>query len=177
MHSCAVSFTLASVLCLAACTTIENATPTAKGEPLYAPSVAAVSPAPSSAAVRRVKVASARATEPSDCGTIDTCVSQLKAMIDDPERSWVGQRQPPILYAQGTRLFAYRATRSQLSCDKLGVALNEVRAATKTFGGPVPGLTPEKISHVRALNAEVHDELQAEHATRCSAHSEQERPS
>jgi hypothetical protein len=51
----------------------------------------------------------------------------------------------------------------------LAVALNETGEAAKTFDRPVPGLTAQKISDVRALNAQVHDELKAEHGSRCAS--------
>src|SRR5262249_8212201 len=49
--------------------------------------------------------------ERSGCDNAAQCKSMLKTMIDNPDRGWIGQRQSPDAYANGTRLFAYRALR------------------------------------------------------------------
>jgi hypothetical protein len=101
------------------------------------------------------------------CATGSTCLTALKAMIASPDRSWVGQPQPPADYATGTRLFAYRALHDRLGCRELGLALDEIAAAAKTFRAPVPGVTPAQSVRVLALNAEVEAELRLERARRC----------
>jgi hypothetical protein len=90
-------------------------------------------------------------------------------MIDDPKRSWVGRPQPAGAYASGTRLFAYRALRKRLSCRELGMAVDEVRAASKSLAGPVPGMTPDQVTRTRALCSQVESELTKERAGRCRA--------
>ena len=94
---------------------------------------------------------------------------RLKAMIDDPSRSWIGKAQPPAEYANGTRLFAYRALHTQLTCPQLTTALNEITGAAGSFRAPVPGVSAEQAKRVLALNAEVVRELRAEFAGRCKA--------
>jgi hypothetical protein len=101
----------------------------------------------------------------------DQCALLLKVMIDDPERSWVSQWPSPRAYTNGTRLFAYRALRSKLSCNELTWALDETRAVAKTFARAVPRVTPEQVTRVRALNAKVDSELRAEHTERCNQNS------
>ena len=92
---------------------------------------------------------------------------RLKAMIDDPSRSWIGKPQSPAEYANGTRLFAYRALRSQLTCPQLSTALNEIAAAANTYRAPVQGVSAAQAKRVLALNADVERELRAEFAGRC----------
>ena len=81
-------------------------------------------------------------------------------MIDDPKRDWVGQVQPPDIYANGTRLFAYRALRKKLSCSELKRALEETKAA-------MPSLEPARYARVRTLITDVARELNVEHGNRC----------
>ena len=92
---------------------------------------------------------------------------RLKAMIGDPSRGWINHRPPAAEYANGTRLFAYRALRDRLSCTELRAALNEIDAAEKTFRSPVPGIDAGRASHVLSLNAEVGQELRTEAHGRC----------
>ncbi|MBX9590420.1 MAG: hypothetical protein K2X43_14025 [Hyphomonadaceae bacterium] len=101
------------------------------------------------------------------CVSGSECMVRLKAMIDDPARTWIGQSQPPAEYANGTRLFAYRALRSQLTCPQLNTALSEIAAAANTFRAQVPGVDAVQAKRIRVLNAEVERELQAEFTGRC----------
>lgn len=101
------------------------------------------------------------------CGTPAQCRTALKVMIDDPNRSWVGQPQPPGAYANGTRLFAYRALRKRLSCRELGLAVDEMRSATKSLAGPVAGMSPDQVTRTRAMCSLVESELTKERAGRC----------
>jgi hypothetical protein len=91
----------------------------------------------------------------------------LKTMIDSPDRGWIGQRQPPDTYANGTRLFAYRALRPQLTCGELNLAVNELAAASRALGGPVSGMTPDQVSRTRSLCSQVESELAREREGRC----------
>jgi hypothetical protein len=101
------------------------------------------------------------------CGTVLQCKAALKAMIDDPKRSWVGQRQSAGAFADGTRLFAYRGLRAKLSCAELALAMNEIRAGAKSLVEPVPGVAPDRASRTRALAAQIEAELQRERSGRC----------
>jgi hypothetical protein len=101
------------------------------------------------------------------CSSAAQCKVVLKAMIDSPDRGWIGQRQPPDAYANGTRLFAYRALRRQLTCGELSMAVDELSAATKSLGGPVSGMTADQVSRTRALSGQVEVELSKEREGRC----------
>jgi hypothetical protein len=103
------------------------------------------------------------------CGTPAQCKSALRTMIEDPKRSWVGQPQPAGAYASGTRLFAYRALRKRLSCRELALAVDEMRAASKSLAGPVAGMTADQVTRTRALSSQVESELAKERAGRCRA--------
>jgi hypothetical protein len=104
-----------------------------------------------------------------DCGPDAACLSQLKSLIDDPQRSWIGKPLPPTEYARGVRLFAYRALRAQLTCRELIMALGEIETARKPLSGPVPGVTPAQAARARTLSDEVEAELRVERAARCNA--------
>lgn len=108
-------------------------------------------------------------TEVPACASGSDCMVRLKAMIDDPSRSWIGKAQSPAEYANGTRLFAYRALRKQLACPQLTTALDEIAAAAGTFRAPVPGVSAAQAKHVLALNGDVERELHAEFAGRCKS--------
>lgn len=107
-----------------------------------------------------------RADAPS-CATGSECMVRLKAMIDDQSRGWIGKPQSPAEYANGTRLFAYRALHSQLTCPQLNSALNEVATAANTYRQPVQGVSAAQAKRVVALNADVERELRSEIAGRC----------
>ncbi len=111
--------------------------------------------------------APAPAVEHESCGNPAQCRSALKKLVDSPKRGWVGQQQSPAAYTDGTRLFAYRALRTKLNCRELTAALTEVRAASKSLAGEVPGASPDQISRTRALNGQVESELAKERGVRC----------
>jgi hypothetical protein len=126
---------------------------------LFAPPAAEPAPTPP-----RAREATA---DKSACGSAAQCKGVLKTMIDSPDRGWIGKAQPASTYANGTRLFAYRALRTKLTCNELALAVDEVRATSKTLGGPVPGLSPDQATRTRALSAQVEGELARERAGRC----------
>lgn len=107
-----------------------------------------------------------RADAPS-CATGSECMVRLKAMIDDQSRDWIGKPQSPAEYANGTRLFAYRALHSQLTCPQLSSALNEVATAANTYRKPVQGVSAVQAKRVVTLNADVERELRTEITGRC----------
>ena len=88
-------------------------------------------------------------------------------MIDSPDRGWIGQRQPPDAYANGTRLFAYRALRKQLTCGELTLAVDELAAVSRSLASNVPGMSPDQLSRTRALCSQVEGELVREREGRC----------
>jgi|EndMetStandDraft_9_1072997.scaffolds.fasta_scaffold07181_2 hypothetical protein len=104
-----------------------------------------------------------------DCGSDAACLSQLRTLIDDPERRWIGSPLPTAEYARGVRLFAYRVLRARLTCSELVIALAEIEAARKPLTGPVPGITPAQAARARMLSDEVEGELRVERANRCNA--------
>jgi hypothetical protein len=103
------------------------------------------------------------------CGSNPDCSARLKALLADPNRSWVGQPQLPAEHAEGIRQFAYRALRAKLTCGELLLAIDEIAAATRTFATAVPGITSARSAQVRALDAKVEAELRAELASRCAS--------
>lgn len=105
------------------------------------------------------------------CANVETCVSVLKTMVADPERAWMHRPASPAVLANGVRLFAYRALKTQLTCSELAAAITEIETAAQAFSGSVAGLKPEQITRVRVLSVEVGTELQAENAERCSSSS------
>jgi hypothetical protein len=109
------------------------------------------------------------AAEPQGCGSPAQCKSALKKMVESPKRGWVGQHQPAGHYVDGTRLFAYRALRTKLSCRELSAAMGEVRAASKSLAGDVAGVSREQASRTRTLSQQVEAELVKERSARCSA--------
>jgi hypothetical protein len=123
--------------------------------------LATTTPAPETTAAPTV--------EKESCGTPAQCRSALKKMVDNPKRGWVGQQQAPAAYTDGTRLFAYRALRTKLNCRELTAALTEVRGASKSLAGEVPGVSANQVSRTRALNGQVESELAKERGVRCKS--------
>jgi hypothetical protein len=101
------------------------------------------------------------------CDGAAQCRAVLKTMIDNPDRGWIGQRPPLDAYANGTRLFAYRALRRQLTCGELKRAVTELAAASRSLSGPVSGMTPDQVSRTRDLSSQVEGELTRERDGRC----------
>jgi len=95
-------------------------------------------------------------------------MAQLRALIDNPDRSWIGTQETPADHATGTRLFAYRALHAKLSCTELTRAIDEIAGAASSFATPPPGISAQKAEQVRALNAAVETEMRAERTRRCS---------
>ncbi|NJO32209.1 MAG: hypothetical protein HC869_02895 [Rhodospirillales bacterium] len=107
-----------------------------------------------------------------DCDSADpACVQQrvaaLRTLTGDRQHAWVAQAEPLRGYSNGTRLFAYRITRSKLSCDNLARGLGELRQVRTAYAGAVPGLSPASLKRTRRLVVEVHGELAAERHRRC----------
>ena len=98
--------------------------------------------------------------EADSCPTPEKCATQLRILVSDPVRNWVGQPQSAEAYANGTRLFAYRALKKKLTCDELHRALVE----TETVG---PSLQGPRYEGTRKLMSDVRRELGAEKTKRC----------
>jgi hypothetical protein len=96
-------------------------------------------------------------------------MAQLKRMVDGTNRTWVGRAEPPEQFAEGTRLFAYRALRPKLNCRELGLALTEIDSSSKRLQDPASAVSPERVERVTALAADVAGELKSERAGRCSS--------
>src|SRR5262245_12901631 len=107
------------------------------------------------------ETASLTAPTESTCQTPQQCAVQLRVLVNDPKRDWVGQPQSSDGYADGTRLFAYRVLRKKLTCAELKRALDETTAATAL-------LQPARYEKVRMLATAVSRELKTEHGKRCA---------
>jgi hypothetical protein len=165
-----VAIAFAASMLLAGCTSSNSQTasifggligPTDEpaGSPPQAPPAGAAAPArPQPARPQAVRTG---------CEGAAQCRAVLKTMIDSPDRGWIGQRPPPDTYANGTRLFAYRALRKQLTCGELNLAVNELAAAGRSLNGAVSGMSPDQASRTRALTSQVEGELAREREGRC----------
>jgi hypothetical protein len=100
--------------------------------------------------------------EVAGCPTPEACTAQLKKLVSEPRRDWIGRPQSAEAYANGTRLFAYRALRKKLTCSELKVAMQDTSAATTLLQSP-------HHDRARALTVTVGRELTAEHDRRCRA--------
>jgi hypothetical protein len=105
--------------------------------------------------------------EAGSCATAEQCALLLRLMVDDPTRGWMSERPSPAVYANGTRLFAYRALRAKLSCSELALALEETREAAKSFSTAPGGVESNQVMRVRAMSIQVASELQSERDVRC----------
>ena len=96
------------------------------------------------------------------------CVARLRRLVAGPDRSWIGRPEQPASFADGTRLFAYRALRTKLGCRDLALALADVRASTRLLQS-ASGIAPERVQKANALAADIAAELGSEHNLRCKA--------
>jgi hypothetical protein len=112
-----------------------------------------------------------RNAQEGECGTSEECASLLRTMVGDPTRSWMRQRPSFAAYANGTRLFAYRALRATLNCYELGVALDEIDAFRQALTNPPATLSVDRAIQIRRLSTDVANELRAELVRRCSANA------
>ena len=131
----------------------------------------AKNPDKSAPAARQPPASPVARQDESTCADVDKCVSILKAMVADPNRTWIRRPAAPAVLANGVRLFAYRVLRPKLTCSELAAALTETETAAHAFSGSIAGLQPEQITRVRILSVEVGDELLAENARRCAPQS------
>jgi hypothetical protein len=138
-------------------------------KPKAAPPKAAAAPKPAAPAKQpKVTYRPASAPPATACEGEGDCMAQLKALIDNPDRSWIGKPETPADHATGTRLFAYRALHAKLSCEELTRAIDELAEAGNSFNAPPPSISAQTARQVRALNAAVETELRAERTRRCS---------
>ncbi len=102
------------------------------------------------------------------CGDGLDCLDVLRAMIDDPKQSWMMRAPTAEEFANGTRLFAYRALKTTLECGKLRFANAELDWAIDTFStNRVKGIDAAHRARVAALAEAVHDEIEGEIKKRC----------
>jgi hypothetical protein len=95
------------------------------------------------------------------CETPQDCSERLKSLVNNPNREWIGAPQSAEDYANGTRLFAYRALQKSLTCSELKRAIEDTKVALSSLEKP-----PYQRAH--ALAGEVSRALVAEQAKRCS---------
>ena len=104
---------------------------------------------------------------------IDKRMSTLKVMVADQKRSWVYQQESPASYATGVKLFAYRATKAQLTCGELSHGRQETAdAALSLKSGSVPGMNDSRLAQVRDMSAQVSKELGREFDKVCKSPAE-----
>jgi hypothetical protein len=102
------------------------------------------------------------------CGDGLDCVAVLRAMIDDPKQSWMMRAPTPAEFANGTRLFAYRALKTTLECGKLRFANAELDWAVDIFGSSrLEGVDAAHRARVAALAEAVRAEIEDEIKKRC----------
>ncbi len=102
-----------------------------------------------------------------NCGPAADCLAVLRAMIADPTQSWMVRAPTPEEFANGTRLFAYRALKSTLECGKLRFANAELDWAIDTFKSGADSVEAVHRARVAALAEAVRGELAAEIKKRC----------
>jgi hypothetical protein len=102
-----------------------------------------------------------------NCGPGADCLAVLRAMLADPTQSWMVRAPTPEEFANGTRLFAYRALKSTLECGKLRFANAELDWAVDTFKSGAEKIDPAHRARVAALAEAVRAEIAAEIKRRC----------
>ncbi len=99
------------------------------------------------------------------------CISQrqstLKALVSDPQRSWISQRPDAAAYASGVRLFAFKTKKKELSCAELQTGRQEADAGPAILRASGSGLSPAQVSRGVILAGEISRELGNEYNRRC----------
>jgi hypothetical protein len=137
--------------------------------PDAAKQVARAEPAKQAPRAEPAKTVTAAKTDPAPCSAGGSCMNQLKRMVDGTNRTWIGRPEPPQQFADGTRLFAYRALRPNLSCRELSLALTEIDTSSKKVLDPASAVSSDRAQRVAALANDVAGELNSEHAARCTS--------
>jgi len=117
----------------------------------------------------RSRTAAAANTKRGECLGPEQCAALLGAMIADPTRGWIQHRPHLSAYANGTRLFAYRALRTKLQCNELGIAVAELEAVRQSLINEPAIIPASEAIRVRNLITDVTSELRMELARRCPA--------
>lgn len=101
-------------------------------------------------------------------GCIQKRQRTLSYMTSDPSRAWVRQTPSAHAYASGVRLFAFKKTKTNLTCDELKIGSNEASNAARVLRGPDgKSLSPAQVSRGTLLAAEVSRDLGRELKRRC----------
>jgi hypothetical protein len=93
-------------------------------------------------------------------------MARLKRLVSNPDRSWIGRPESAASFADGTRLFAYRALRPQLTCRELTLAVGDVRGSATQLRS-TPTVPSQRAQKAAALAAQVMGELGQEREVRC----------
>ena len=107
-----------------------------------------------------------QAKDAEPCESSERCAAQLRAMLNDASRSWIGKPQTVEEHFTGTRQFAYLALVKVLKCTELSAGLKDVQAAAQISA--TPGKYPaHRVAQIKELNSHVESELAKEGRARC----------
>jgi len=99
-----------------------------------------------------------------------TCIGRrqaaLRALVADDQRAWIRTPATPRAYASGVRMFAYRNSAKNLTCEELKLGQQEADRAPASLKG-ASDLTPAQRSRGAMLAAEVSRDLAREMRRRC----------
>ena len=122
---------------------------------------------PARQAVRTWKAQPIVQTTAGPCVEGADCVARLKRLVTASDRSWIGQPEKPASFADGTRLFAYRALRPKLTCRELALAEADVKTSTALMRQSASNVPSGLAQKTAALAGEVAAELGREREDRC----------
>ena len=92
-----------------------------------------------------------------------SCIAQrkhsLNGLMADTSRAWIQQKPTAVVYATGVRLFAYRKSQSQLSCNELKIGIGETGGARQLLAGGISGASKTRLGQIIALSDDVNAEL------------------
>lgn len=123
-------------------------------------------PPPPAAAAPLPASPQAKAAEP--CATSERCAEELRKMLNDQSRSWIGKPQTLDAHLTGTRQFAYLALMKVLKCPELATGLRDVQTGT-LLRAPAGTYPAHVVEQIKDLDGHVMGELKKEIAARCPA--------
>ena len=93
-----------------------------------------------------------------DC--IASRTAAYNEMVADKQHAWVNRPASRSLHASGIRMFAFKATKAQLTCAQLTAGINEASSVRGALAGSMQGVSADRISQAKALADETRAELQ-----------------
>lgn len=137
----------------------------ARSQPSLPPQTKPVATKPAATNPAAAKPAAIDPDQP--CETTQACEAIVKALVESPDRSWIGVRPTTARYATSMRSLAFERLRASLTCQELVLASEEMSMVTTAYSQPIAGVTAAAAQNVIQSAARTEAQLKAEIKSRC----------